>query len=229
MRPRVATPAARIDRADEQRHAQAGSDDERPGADRAEDPADPDGGVQVAGRGLVAAELAPARMTVRTPRPPNTKPATVSIRVRPTSGATTDRTAEIGTVPPRRERWPRRGRRRRLPGVAPTSAPAPRSGEPPQDHGDEGERDRVQDERERQSARRDEQAGDRRPDDEREVVERRPGAVRRPELALVADECREIRADRRAEEAREAGRQDGQRDDRPQRPVGADEPGHAPA
>ncbi len=90
-------------------------------------------------------------------------------------------------------------------------------GQPPEHDGDDGERDRVEEEREAEAARRDEQATDRRPDHEGEVVEGGPGAVGGAELALVADQAGQVGADGRAEEAREARRQDRQRHDRPER------------
>ncbi len=91
------------------------------------------------------------------------------------------------------------------------------AGQGPQDRRDQRERDRVQHERQHDVARRQEQAGDGRADDPGEVVERRPGRVGGSELALVADEARDQGADRRVEERREAGGEDGDRADRPQR------------
>ena len=60
-------------------------------------------------------------------------------------------------------------------------------------------------------------------DDPSEVVEGRPGAVRRPELALIANEAREQRAEGRIEEWCEAGGEDRDRRDRPDRTVDGDE------
>ena len=83
----------------------------------------------------------------------------------------------------------------------------------------------LSDEREADVAVDEQQAGDPGPDDPGEVVERRPGAVGRTELALVADEARQQGADRGVEERREAGGEHRDHRDRPQRPVHRDEDG----
>ena len=97
--------------------------------------------------------------------------------------------------------------------------------QPRQHDRDDGEGGRVQNERQREPAERDQQAGDRGPEGEREVVERGPRRVGRPELALVGDQGRQVRADRRAEERREARGEDRERHDCLDRAVRRDQPG----
>ena len=88
---------------------------------------------------------------------------------------------------------------------------------------DEREGGRIEQERDRQPADRDQDAGDRRADEEGEVVERRPDAVGRTEVGLVIDQRRQVGPDGGTEERRDAGGEDGDRDDRQDRRPGQDE------
>ena len=92
--------------------------------------------------------------------------------------------------------------------------------------GDQRERDRVEHEREHELAGREQQAGDRR------ARRSRRGCRASPRREFAGPNSRSSRtrlgmqgADRRVEERREAGGEDGDRADRPQRPVGRDDPG----
>ena len=165
-----------------------------------------------------------------TDRPPNMNPATVSSVSIPMSGRrmthqprpTPASVAGLApAAPPQRLGLELRA------GVDAAGRLAGQAGrQREQDDRDDPERDRVEREREGQVGCRDDQAGDRRADDERQLAEGREQAVRGAQLPLVADEARQVGADRRAEEAREAGREDGERDDREDRAVGRDDHGH---
>ena len=96
----------------------------------------------------------------------------------------------------------------------------------PQDPGDDEERQGVDDEGEVRPTEGHEDAAEDRAHDEAQVVEAGIRAVGRTELSFVLDEVRDVRADRRVEERREAGRQDREPDQRRDRAVGHEDERH---
>ena len=154
-----------------------------------------------------------AMTTVRTPRPPNTKPPTALMTTRPAKGRSMLTGAAWPATAGRRVRRPGssrhrgRGRQRRDLRCA--------RGQAPQDERHDRERGGIEQEGQRHAAGgQDDDAADGRPDGEGQAVQRSPGAVGGAEFGLVTHQAGQVGADGRPEERRETGGQDGQRHDR---------------
>ncbi len=186
--------------ADRERKPEAPREERAPG--HAGDHAtDADGGVQVTGAGFAGAEDVDCAMTtVSTASPPPTRLVVASSTNGPASGPASCRhpaCAGAASVPASSS-------------SAEIGAAARETGRRHSTTATTRERDRVEQEGDLQRASGQQEAGEGRPEDEGEVVERGPRAVGRAQVALV-DQHWQQGGDGGAEEGREAGGQDRER------------------
>ena len=205
---------------DQHRPAEAAPEDECPCDDRAGHAPDPDRGVEIAGR-----RLAGRQDVRRDDHRQHADPADDRV----VDGAQHDQPRD--RPPPQRHG---RGDRIVRPALACVDCRCARRHcrnvrgrrQAPQDPGDDEERQRVDDKREVRPADGHEDAAEDRAHDEAQVVQAGIRAVGRTELSFVLDEVRDVRADRRVEERREAGRQDREADQRRDWAVGDEHERH---